>query len=43
MASHIDITQPHELGRMEAIHRVESKGNERGGLEFQYQVFSSGP
>lgn len=38
-----DDTPLPELSAVRVLDIVESKGNERGGLDFQYQVFSSGP
>lgn len=32
-----------ELPASRVLDIIETKGNERGGLDFQYQVFSSGP
>ena len=40
MASHIDITQNHDLGRMEAKHRAEAKTSElaaRWGLSIHWE------
>jgi hypothetical protein len=38
-----DDTPLPELPAHRVLDILESKGNERGGLDFQYQVFSSGP
>lgn len=38
-----DDTPLPELPATRVLDILESKGNERGGMEFQYQVFSSGP
>lgn len=38
-----DETPLPDLSAARVLDIVETKGNERGGLEFQYQVFSSGP
>jgi hypothetical protein len=38
-----DDTPLPELPAPRVLDILETKGNERGGLDFQYQVFSSGP
>ena len=38
-----DDTQLPDLSAARVLDIVETKGNERGGLDFWYQVFSSGP
>lgn len=38
-----DDTPLPELPASRVLDIVDSKGNERGGIDFQYQVFSSGP
>lgn len=38
-----DDTPLPELSAARVLDIVETRGNERGGLDFQYQVFSSGP